>query len=582
LTLEERIDAFRRLTSKGPAESSVQDDHDFDLFHSERPISDKTFQSYGIADPTHIRAARIKISSLLEGEPPCPWLTDFSTLYRSAASPSAWRFARPELGVCDCLWPLINSAVSDVRTFLAHCRADDAVLLVDEEQFLEGATIGLYGKLFACCARALVAELGAADARGLLHGKTPQERLVFFVECLRDTAFSRRMLEQYPVLIRQAVTFAGDWRDAYLEFLARLMQDWNEISTALLGGLGQNVLSCVEPSAGDSHKRGRAVIIAQFGDGSRVVYKPKSLTVDLHFSRLVDWVNTRADKVLLATCSLVDKSTYGWSEFVAQTPCESTGDVREFYRGQGANLALLYPLGGSDLHSENLIAAGDTPKLIDLETLFHPILLPDEISGATKQAYLSLGRSVQRTGLLPYRSSDSSELETWIDLSGLGNAEDRELPFAMPVWEDTTSDQMRLAHRKLTMHADQNLPLRGGERVAVDAYADEIVEGFSDTYRVLCDHKEDLLAADGPIHAFRGDKIRVVVRATNRYAMLLEEAFHPEFMSDASFNRAKIHLSFSRRALRTAAKRSSPVRLAVAQATLREGTLGRDQSHTLL
>jgi class II lanthipeptide synthase len=534
LTLEERIHIFRRLTSRGLGGSSVQDNHDFDLFHSEKPISDKTFQSYGIADPARLRGARIKVSNLLAVQPPGQWLTDFEALYHNnSTSPSAWRFAGQELGVCDCLWPLINSAVADVRGFLAHCRVNDAELLVDEEQFLEGAIIGLYGKLFTSCARVIVAELGAANARGLLHGSTPQERFVFFVECLRDTSFSRGILEQYPVLVRQAVTLAYDWRDAYMEFLGRLLRDWNEISTALLRRPGKNVLSCIEPSTGDSHNRGRAVIIAQFGDGSRVVYKPKSLTVDLHFSRLVDWVNARAHKVLLATSGVVDKSTYGWSAFVAQTPCENSRDVKEFYRRQGANLALLYLLGGSDLHSENLIAAGDTPKLIDLETLFHPILLPDEISGATKQAYLSLGRSVQRTGLLPYRSSDPSELETWIDLSGLGNAEDRELPFAMPVWEDTASDQMRLAHRKPTMRADQNLPLRGGKRVAVDAYADQIIEGFTDAYRVLCDHKEDLLAADGPIHAFRGDKIRVVVRATNRYVMLLEEAFHPEFMSDA-------------------------------------------------
>jgi hypothetical protein len=54
---------------------------------------------------------------------------------------------------------------------------------------LNGATVQLYGKLFAACARAVVVGLGAAHATGLLHGETPQERFAFFVDCLRDTSF---------------------------------------------------------------------------------------------------------------------------------------------------------------------------------------------------------------------------------------------------------------------------------------------------------------------------------------------------------------------------------------------------------
>ncbi len=533
LTLEERIELLGRLPPGAFGDSGPgQDDH-FDLLRSRKPISRKTFQSYGIANPATLRSARAKAKSLLEAAPPSQWLIDFEAKYQRAASCRNPRFARPELGACDCLWPLINAAVSEVREFLALGRARGAALPIDEELVFDAATGALYGKLFSACARAVVVELGAAHAKGLLHGRTPQERFSFFVECLRDASFSRKILRQYPVLIRQAVTLANDWRDAFTEFLARLTSDWEEISATFFAGRDMGRLSMVEVSAGDSHNRGRAVIIAQFEDGSRVVYKPKSVAIDKHFAQLVDWVNARASDFSLATATTVDQTNYGWSEFIAQRPCANASEIREFYRRQGANLALLYLVGGCDLHSENLIADGDTPKLIDLETLFHPILLPDDISGATKQAHLSLSRSVLRTGLLPYRSKELPAPEDWVDLSGLGNVEERELPFEMVAWENTASDQMQLVYRKPVTTADQNLPLYRGKRVGPDAYVDEVIDGFDSAYRLFLAHKKDLLAADGPIHAFRGDKIRVVVRSTNRYVMLLDEAFHPEYLSDA-------------------------------------------------
>jgi type 2 lantibiotic biosynthesis protein LanM len=533
LTLEERIDLFRRLPPGSlSAASSPRGDH-FDLFHSAKAISAKTFQSYGMPDLARLEPTRAKAKNLLEALPPFQWLNDFEAQYRSAGSRLTPRWAHPEVGACDCLWPLINAAIDDVREFLARRRAKRAALQIEEEQVLNGATVQLYGKLFAACARAVVVELGAAHAKGLLHGETPQERFAFFVDCLRDTSFSRKILGQYPVLIRQAVTLAADWRDALVEFLTRLTMDWGGISTTFFGGRDVGPLSTIEVSAGDCHNRGRAVIIAQFQEGSRLVYKPKSLAIDHHFAKLVDWVNARAVDFSLATPILIDKTTYGWSEFVAQRPCATLGDVKEFYRRQGANLALLYVLGGCDLHSENLIADGDTPKLIDLETLFHPIFLPEETSGATKQAHLAVSQSVLKTGLLPYRSKELPAPEDSVDLSGLGNIEAHELPFEMVVWENTNTDQMQLAKRKPMTTADQNLPIHRGKRVGPDRYVNEITEGFGSAYRLLCAHKNALLAADGPIHAMKGDKVRVVVRATNRYVLLLEESFHPEYLSDA-------------------------------------------------
>ena len=58
--------------------------------------------------------------------------------------------------------------------------------------------------------------------------------------------------------------------------------------------------------------------------------------------------------------------------------------MRRFYHRQGALLALLYVLDGTDMHYENLIAVGEQPVLVDVETLFHPSHAPAGASAVTR------------------------------------------------------------------------------------------------------------------------------------------------------------------------------------------------------
>jgi class II lanthipeptide synthase len=385
----------------------------------------------------------------------------------------------------------------------------------------------LYERLFSASARTLVVELGAAHALGLLHGRTSRQRFSFFVECLREPSFSSKILAQYPVLMRQAVRLVEDWRDAFIEFLGRLARDWKEISADFFAGRACGPLRAVEMSAGDSHNRGRSTIIAAFANAEKLVYKPRSLRGDVHFAQLVDWVNRRSTDFQIGACTVIDKEGYGWSKFIAHEPCASRREVRLFYCRQGANLALLYLLGGNDAHSENLIAQGDTPKLVDLETLFHPQLTPEsrgDLAGATDISVLA-------TGLLP--PQQTNELGPRVDLSALGNAGGEEFPLDLPAWENIDSDEIRIVLARQKTVANQNLPLLRGRRVTSSSFADEVIDGFTAMYDLFCKHRAGLLAADGPIAAFKGDITRVVVRATLQYALLLEESYHPKYLSNA-------------------------------------------------
>ena len=64
-------------------------------------------------------------------------------------------------------------------------------------------------------------------------------------------------------------------------------------------------------------------------------------------------------------------------------------------------------------------------------------------------------------------------------------------------------------------------------------YEAPFVEGFSAIYRCALAHRDELLAPDGPLEAFAGDRVRVLVRDTRTYGLLLDDGFHPDYLRDA-------------------------------------------------
>jgi type 2 lantibiotic biosynthesis protein LanM len=92
---------------------------------------------------------------------------------------------------------------------------------------------------------------------------------------------------------------------------------------------------------------------------------------------------------------------------------------------------------------------------------------------------------------------------------------------------------MRFARKRIELTEGKNRPTLNGVEIDVLDYADAITAGFSDTYRLLCRHRHGLLAAEGPVASFAADEVRVVLRPTWTYGLLLNESFHPDVLRDA-------------------------------------------------
>ncbi len=68
--------------------------------------------------------------------------------------------------------------------------------------------------------------------------------------------------------------------------------------------------------AGDTHRGGRSVMIARFDSGFQIVYKPKSMAVDVHFQELLAWLNEHGCAPPLRSLNILDYATHGWVKYV--------------------------------------------------------------------------------------------------------------------------------------------------------------------------------------------------------------------------------------------------------------------------
>ena len=101
----------------------------------------------------------------------------------------------------------------------------------------------------------------------------------------------RRLFEDKPVLLRLIATITRQWIDTTREFVLRLDADLATIRCDILEGETDSRVAEIEGDLSDPHNGGHSVLIVRFEDGSRVVYKPKDLRLDVAWHALVERLN---------------------------------------------------------------------------------------------------------------------------------------------------------------------------------------------------------------------------------------------------------------------------------------------------
>ena len=474
-------------------------------------------------DQDAVRALRAEPPTELAARVPRPDWVDTAERAVRDAGPAAttdevsgtWREAFARV-----LRPFADDAVRRITDTSAA--VDPAAL--DLDQVVTHVGTSLRRRLVDLAARTLVAQLHEWRAADRLTGADPRARFLDFARTAAGSAGLAELLTRYPVLARLLAQAADSTVSATGELLDRLAADRDLVVDTLLGGTDPGPVTAIVPGRGDRHAGGRSVAFVDFADGRRVVYKPRDVTTQLRVGQFLDRLAGLRPAPCPRAVRTLARPGFGWSEFVPRRELTDRAGADRFYRGQGALLALLHVLRTTDVHFENVIANGDTPVLIDTETLFNAELVP---AGTGDPATDLLASSVYRTALLPLMVVGEQGIA---DLSGLGGDCGGNSPSSVVDWLDAGTDRMRLTRRANTMAGSANRPRLDGTDLDPGEHEEAMVAGFRQTYDALAEHRNEFAAM---VSACADLEVRVITRPSWMYGTLLDETTHPEVLRDA-------------------------------------------------
>lgn len=234
-------------------------------------------------------------------------------------------------------------------------------------------------------------------------------------------------------------------------------------------------------SFSDPHNGGQSAVLFSCGE-KKYIYKPRPSTADTAWADFLDALAPIIDvplpRAVRPIFPLEESTTI--VPFVEGREAKDETEARLFYTRCGALLALCMILGATDLHSENLIADGDSPLLVDLETLM--------------------------SGVTPDRAARGAKLYDSLIFSHL-----------LPNW--MLQDDENIDVGALTGAGKNQLKLHGDPCPAY-AYVEEICSGFRRTFIGLLKQRE---AVSKELERFAKASFRKLLRSTDLYGRLCDQ-----------------------------------------------------------
>lgn len=431
----------------------------------------------------------------------------------------------------------------EIDSFFA--RVAELDIVEDVDAFVEESIKQLLDQLFQLSYRVLIVEIHSASSTGKLLGETSEDRLTYYTTVmLQDKAYLSSIYNEYEVLTRLMKESTVQYFEYMLEILTRTQSEISNLEHKFNRGDSIGKIVRIETGVGDGHNGGRTVSMLLFPSGKKIVYKPRSLELEEGFNQMLSWLEERCNNKLLGyrTCAVHTKEDYGWMEFIAYKSCSDSDELKRFYKRTGQLLCLLYVTRSVDFHYENLIAHGEFPMLIDMESIFHAELKYEEKekNSGYVTARRMINQSVNAISLLPKVLSNKDPLqETMFDLSGLSMDEEQLVPIKSLFIEDLNTDRIKVVKKDSILQPKSNNPMMNGKRVKSEDYVSEIIAGFEGLYSWIMNHKALVCRMLADI--FRPMRSRAILKATTFYSKLLSIAQHPDFLRDEVSRKLILH-----------------------------------------
>lgn len=368
-----------------------------------------------------------------------------------------------------------------------------------------------------------------------------------FVKKYHNNGFYE-LFEKYPVLSRQLYDSISFWLNNIYNLIKRFERDSIKIIKTFITTNPEQDVNIVEfsNSLSDSHENGKTVVCITFNTGDKIIYKPRSLDIDVTYFETLNWINIHNSESIIPQFKIlriIPKKEYGWVEFIQQLPCKNEDEIKNFYFRAGMHLSLFYLFKGTDLHYENIIANGEFPVIVDLETLFYPDSKPLKNSPAEIALASSINTeysdSVLRSGLLPHWTirNDSNMV---IDTSGLGAIPNQKLSIKTAYIKNVNKDDMHLNFKESLLTSNKNNVFFENRIITAEKYVSNIIEGFEHLYLLILKNKKQFLSNHSPFYNFKNCQIRYIYRNTAIYNAFLYNLSLPQSLTDGDKYRLEI------------------------------------------
>ena len=305
--------------------------------------------------------------------------------------------------------------------------------------------------------------------------------------------------ERYPLAADYETHILRNFQSSWIEFFDALTTCRDEITERLLGGRPFTKIERFSDIGGDQHRRGRAVT-GVWTDGGVFYYKPHDCGLDAMYRKIVErWFSD-----CTVAAEVVQKNDVAFVSQLRPAPVNTESGISDFYYRFGALTALLHGLGSIDMHMENIMACGDRPSVIDIETLISPSYSKQARNKQLEPSAHALGQSVYRIGILPVRMYGK--------------------PLLSPLYSENKGTAC--------------LPVFGGKTYTVAGHEDRFLAGFGDGYDRVLAHREEIKAL---LRECGGATVRCLMRNTVFYALIRRSLYRPDALQSREEREKILH-----------------------------------------
>lgn len=428
-----------------------------------------------------------------------------------------------QTGVLTVIYPFVKELLNILRNIDKNLKNIEVL-----EEFYKKVTENFNAEMFEIIGKAMAVSLNffKEDNKELIKEENLFEQ--FFKQKMSKSSDILRFFEKYPVLSKLVYIRSRYLINNYKEIIKRCDNDYDCLKEGFL--LESNVLKTIHLSEGDSHDKAHSVCILEFNDSKKIVYKPKDSKINSQLEKFFSWISKKGKFLDIKLPKTISRDDYSYWEYVEYESCNNELEIINFYKRYGYIIALSYILSLTDLHLENVIAHNQYPVIVDMETLFQGII---EMENSNLAAFKNLESinldSVYTSCLLPRALTFGKDSK--IDLSAL-EGKGGKLKEKVTAPKDVDTINFRYEKIQGYFQSGDNIPKLRGNLVNPGEFKIIVLMAFKEMMNFFLENKKEVILK---LREFSKNKIRVLTKATEKYASMLRYANHPHYLKEMKY-----------------------------------------------